>query len=333
MSIKKKICINPSFIVYVFLFCIFMVLFIASDVECESTDKPKLTIDTYPRVCNTGATAPLGAIIACELIGMPWQWEKFFTGTTMVIPQVDSIENEEERNRFSNLYYEKISHSDTHYAYTGLARKEFDLILVGGKPTRDELLLAETEDVVFDIQAVALDSLVFIVNIENPLQNITIRQIQDIYSGEITDWAELGFEPAKINAYISGENSDDHAYMVRSVMKGKKMMHGLPRLVLIAMIGPLNMLEQDVRGIGYSAFYFEEYLTQNKMIKRIAVNGVIPDRDSIRNRTYPLIRQLYIVVRSDMPQESAAYKIKEWLLSDQGQRLIEANGYLPLKSF
>ena len=68
---------------------------------------------------------------------------------------------------------------------------------------------------------------------------------------------------------------------------------------------------------------------QDERVKLVAVDGVMPDQDSIRQRKYPYTTDVYAVLRSDLPKDSLAHQLRDWLLSSEGQVLIEESGYVP----
>ncbi len=88
----------------------------------------------------------------------------------------------------------------------------------------------------------------------------------------------------------------------------------------------------DPAGIGYSIFFYEENMAPRKeSVRLLAVDGVIPSSASIRSRAYPYTTEVYAVTRDDLPKNSLARQLLDWLRSRGGQALIEDCGYVPLQ--
>ena len=115
--------------------------------------------------------------------------------------------------------------------------------------------------------------------------------------------------------------------MKELVMKGMKMIDP-PLMILLKMIAPFYAISEDPLGIGYSVYYYEEYMTPNELVKLIAVDGIKPDPERIQTQRYPFTTEVYAVVRTDSPPTSTAIHLRDWLLTPDGQDLIEQSGYV-----
>ncbi len=222
-----------------------------------------------------------------------------------------------------------IGHQGTHSAYLYLIDNEADLILVARSPSLEELELAQLSGVEFDIQPVALDAFVFIVNENNPLNGLSLDEIQRIYTGELTNWDQVGGTPGEIHPYQRDEQSGSQQLMLSLVMKNLPMIDA-PSLVLMKMIAPFYAISEDPLGIGYSVYYYEENMAPAEKIKLLAVNGIKPEYDSIKSRTYPFTTEVYTVIRVDSPPTSIAMRLRDWLLSNAGQEVVEKSGYVSI---
>jgi len=119
---------------------------------------------------------------------------------------------------------EAINHSTTHSAYVNLINQYHRVrIIFVTPPSKEELQLAEEWDVELDITPIAKDGFVFITHKSNPIDSLTVEQVQAIYSGEITNWKELGGENLAIRAYQREPNSGSQTAMEQLVMDGIKM--------------------------------------------------------------------------------------------------------------
>jgi hypothetical protein len=96
------------------------------------------------------------------------------------------------------------------------------------------------------------------------------------------------------------------------------------------MMGPFNAVGEDELGIGYSVYYYAVFMMPTPQVKLIAIDGVAPTSTNIADRIYPLTTEVYGVVREDMPRDSTAVILRDWLLTDDGQAAVAESGYVPL---
>lgn len=217
-----------------------------------------------------------------------------------------------------------------------------DFVLVARLPSEYELQEAHKVGVELDVQPVALDAFVFLVHVENPVDNLELDTVRRIYTGEITNWGEasggqvMGFG---IHAYQRNQQSGSQELMNALVMQGTPMADFPEMMILLGMTGPINTiggipsnmyLPGDSLGIGYSVYYYATYIYPHERIKLISIEGVFPTPDSIASRNYPLTTEVYAVIREGMPQNSNAVLLRDWLLTEQGQAVVEQSGYVPL---
>jgi len=244
---------------------------------------------------------------------------KPYTGTVEMGPIVQGID-------------ERIVHNGTHEAYVSLLQGYTDLILVARKPSPDERWIASTERIPLDVQPVALDAFVFLLHQENSLEGLTLDQLRAIYAGQILNWQEVGGADARINAYQRNPNSGSQELMLDLVMQGTEMASAPPEMIGTAMTGPYNQMHSDPNGIAYSIYYYKEHMAPKANVKLAAVNGVAPTPDHIADLSYPLTAPVYVVVRGDLPAGSAARYLRDWLLSAEGQAVVNESGYVSVQS-
>ena len=176
------------------------------------------------------------------------------------------------------------------------------------------------------------EAFVFFTNIKNQVDSLDLEQIQKIYTGEITNWREVGGRDAKIIAYQRPENSGSQTGMLSLVMKDKKMKEPTEKEYIETMMGIIDYVasyENGIDAIGYSYYYYANTMYKNEQMKLLGVNGVKPTNKTIQNGEYPLKSNYYMVTLKD--NESATLKkLKEELLSKRGQKIAESAGYVPL---
>lgn len=270
-------------------------------------------------------------------------------GSTVAIPMAVEFArqhlklSDEDANDFASF-------STTHYAYENLILKKsntlgmirssntfldeshpVDLIVVT-EPSDEEINLAKKENVEMIIEPVCYDAFVFITHKDNAVDNLTIEQIQKIYSGEITNWEEVGGKNQKIKAFQREQNSGSQTAMEKLVMKGIPMLP--PNIVKVAagmgmLVDVVGEYENSQASIGYTYKYYIDTLYKNENIKVIKVDGISPENESLRNKSYPFTTNYYGVIRKEDEQNTAG-KFLEWMLSSEGQKCIEQAGYIPL---
>jgi phosphate transport system substrate-binding protein len=294
------------------------------DIENEGTN-PKFQ---YPRVDGSTSTHPLEVLIACKRFDINYTWLRnpYFDDAYTVYP----FSNDPEKEYIVENISDNIVHHGTHGAYVNLIENRTDLILVARSPSKDELDLAKEMGVELEIKPVALDAFVFIVNINNPVNNLTVEQIQNIYTGNITNWTEVGGNNGNITPYLRNNNSGSHELMKSLVMKDLDII-GVPEIwILGGMMGPINKMHYDPSGICYSVYFYKEFMAPARSIKMIGVNGVYPNSVSIGSKEYVFTTEVYSVIRSDLPEDSEAYQLRDWILSKEGQDVVKESGYVPI---
>lgn len=265
-------------------------------------------------------------------------------GSTATIPITAEI-----ARQFFDLSNEKISgafrHNTTHDAYVNLIDKNVQSIDLSSQeqtvslifvtpPSDEETAYAKEKGVELDIKPVALDGFVFITHKDNPVDSLTVEQIKDIYSGKITNWKEVGGNDEKIVAYQREKNSGSQTAMENLVMQGEQLAD-CPKAMLVEGMGELIECVAEYKNntcsIGYTYYYYMNNLYKNENIKMIKVNGVSPENENLVSGEYIFTTAYYAVMRADEPNDSNIRRLRDYMLSDEGQQLIELAGYCPLK--
>jgi len=280
-----------------------------------------LTTNNYPEVDGSTSTEPLNIIIACKLFDIDYEW--LYLGQKVILPKTEVYHNK--------LWY-SIKSTQTHNSFINLIDKKADITLSARKMSPDEKSYAEKNGVRLIETPIALDAFIIIVNPENKIQSLTTIQIQDIYTGKITDWNEVGGGYSKpIQPYVRNPNSGSQELMELLVMKDLDIA-GFPyneEAAITSMVLTLDRVAEEIYSICYTVYYYLEYQSTSKSkVKPIAVNGIYPNAATIGDRSYPYTTEVYAVIRSDMDESSMAYKIYEWLQTEAGRQVIKESGYI-----
>ena len=99
----------------------------------------------------------------------------------------------------------------------------------------------------------------------------------------------------------------------------------------MGMAGPIDRVSQTANAIAYSVYYYEHFMSPHPNNKLIGVGGVMPTSETIANGTYPFTTEVYMVTRKDLKADSPAAKLRDWILSDAGQRVVADSGYVPIR--
>ena len=208
-----------------------------------------------------------------------------------------------------------MQYTNTRGAYQSLAEGTADIILCA-KPSAEQKAYAEQCGRELLYVPIAREAFVFIVNKDNPVDNLTAEQIRSIYSGEITSWSEVGGKHVLIDAVQRNEGSGSQTSML-GFMGDTPMKRN-----------PLTFFGS---AIGYSFRYYVEGIVGNGGVKMLSVNGVYPDSEHIANGSYPVTGDVLAVydAKNDNPNIPI---LLDFMRSETGQRIIEESGYSPLKA-
>ncbi|MEM0578462.1 phosphate ABC transporter substrate-binding protein [Flavobacterium polysaccharolyticum] len=174
--------------------------------------------------------------------------------------------------------------------------------------------------------ACAKDGLSVYLNKTNPVNELTIDQLSDIFSGAITNWKQVGGSDAKIQLYGRESSSGTFEFFKDHVVKTDfaRTCQTLPGTAAI-----VNAVKKDKYGIGYGGAAYAEGVKDCKIKKDAKSKGILPSAATIKNKTYPISRYLFMYLREKPTGETK--KFIDWILSAEGQNVIVEVGYYPLK--
>lgn len=207
-----------------------------------------------------------------------------------------------------------LQYRNTRGAYKAIVDGEVDIIICA-KPSEEQLAYAQEQGVELELVPIGREAFVFIVNSDNPVDGLTVDQIKGIYTGKYTNWAQLGGNNRLISPLQRNQGSGSQTAML-SFMGGEKIARDYNSFLGSA--------------IGFSFRYYVEDVVENGGVKMLALNGVYPSVENIKNESYPIVSNFYAVYRKDNTNENIPVVI-DWLLSEEGQQMIEDTGYVGLK--
>jgi phosphate transport system substrate-binding protein len=300
--------------------------------------------EEYPRIDGSTSSQPLGSLVACRLTRTSFAWGSHpFDGTRRLYPTTEpydptvklSLDFSDARHSMPTTIQgdllKRIEHTGTHESYTNLIARTADLIIVAREPSADEVALSREKGVRIRMAPVALDAFVFLVNRSNPIPSLTVEQIRAIYTGTLTNWSAVGGHADPIHPYQRNRNSGSQETMEKLVMKGLTMMQSRDLEVPISMLGPFNAIRHDRQGIGYTFQYYDTYMTRIPEVRIIAINGIQPTAEMIGKRAYSFVTEVFLAWLDDLPTPSPAQVVRDFLMSQAGQRVVAESGYVPIK--
>ncbi len=205
-----------------------------------------------------------------------------------------------------------MQYKNTVRGYQAIVDGTTDILFCAG-PSEQQKQYAMEKGVELAYVPIGLEGFVFFVNEDNPVNNLTVEQIRKIYAGEYTNWAEVGGANRVINPITrlqgSGSQTTFEAFMGEYEIGEKSP---------FAIMGG---------SLGFSFRFYMDGIVENDSVKMLSLNGVYPSAENIQNRSYPVVTQFYAIYRADNENENIPVLI-EWLLSNEGQSLIEQTGYV-----
>lgn len=304
--------------------------------EDEPNGSNNLTVWELPVIDGSDSTEPLRTILVSKLLGCDYQWKR-----NMPVIDYSGLRKVEIDNAPKGLS-SKMINSNTHPSFVKLIDGDADIIITARGISRDEAKYAAEKGVKLLEKPIAMDGLVFIVNAENPVKNLTHQQIKDIYLKRITNWKEVGGEDAPITPYVRNANSGSQEKFETIVMDEAEVeqMEVLNLEKGKLMWSPYDQLYRNKYGIAFTPYYYYKYIVDWEMVKTIGVNGVEPNKENLELKgapssikpdgksQYPFTTTVMVAIREDCPKDSQAYKIYEMLSTPEGQDIVEESGYI-----
>jgi phosphate transport system substrate-binding protein len=199
--------------------------------------------------------------------------------------------------------------------------------------TQVEINLARaqgTEPIEF---VVARDAIAVIVHPDNPVEQLTMQQISDIYSGKINNWMELGGEDRPVVRLSRETNSGTHIYFLEQVLRlgreDDKTLFATNTLLLPSSEGITAEIRENPNAIGYEGLGY--VIPEVKVVAVQDVGGeeyVLPSVETVNNLAYPIARDLYIYTSGEPTGVEREYL--EWILSEEGQEIVMVLGFVPI---
>jgi phosphate transport system substrate-binding protein len=179
---------------------------------------------------------------------------------------------------------------------------------------------------------IARDAIAVIVNAENPVNQLTLQQISDIYSGKITNWKDVGGDDRPIVKLSRETNSGTHVYFLETVLRmgnsDDETLFSMDTLLLPSSEGIIAEVRQNPNAIGYDGLgYVPEDLKMIAIAKETDTY-VLPSIPTVNDKSYPIARDLYMYTNGEPTGVIKEYI--EWILSEEAQAIVAELGFVPV---
>lgn len=197
----------------------------------------------------------------------------------------------------------------------------------------DELKQAEEKQIKPVEHIIARDAIAVIVNKANPVSQLTLQQISDIYSGKISNWKEVGGEDRPIVRLSRETNSGTHVYFLETVLrqgnKKDKTLFSMDTLLLPSSEGIINEVRSNPNAIGYDGLgYVPKDLKMLAIAQKEGQPYVLPSIASVNDKSYAIARDLYMYTAGEATGAEKDYI--DWILSPEAQEIVAQLGFVPI---
>lgn len=201
---------------------------------------------------------------------------------------------------------------NTRGAYKGIVDGTADIIFCA-KPSDEQVQYGLDNGVELELTPIGREAFVFLVNKNNPVDNLSMAQLKDIYTSKITNWKQVGGANRPINIVQRNKGSGSQTTLEK--LFGRDISSNF--------FGPLGA------SIGFSFRFYVEELTEHGHIKMLKLNDVYPDREHVQDNSYPIVSNFFAVTRKGEANPNVQ-KVLDFILSPTGQEIINDVGYVGL---
>ena len=265
----------------------------------------------------------LALVLATEVIAAEKQTLQI-EGSTTVGPIADAFA-EAFQNRYSDLDI-TVNKSGSGTGAAALVDGRCDIAIMSRFMKDKEYKKAVSNGIYPVAHVVAMDGVCSVVHPSNPVKELTTAQVRDIYKGKINNWKEVGGPDLKIVVISRDTSSGTYETFHKLVMKKQEMASGVEYVNSNPQAHA--RVKTTVGAIGYVGIGF---LDAN--VKALKLDGVMPSRETIASGTFPVARPLFMFTNGYPKLGSMTHKFCSFYLSETGQEIIEAKGFVPVTNY
>jgi phosphate transport system substrate-binding protein len=226
----------------------------------------------------------------------------------------------------------KSQHPDTTFdiaaegSATGFAALIDKTAVIGmaSRPAKpEEIATAKTKGVDLKPTTVAYDGIAVIVNSANRIKGLTKKQVEQIFTGDMTDWSAVGGAPGKISTYTRNTSSGTYAEFKELAMKKRDYARDSQKMAGNEQIA--SEVAKNPSGVGYVGLAY----TKAEGIKVVPIDGAIPTKETVLDKNYPYARPTFFYTDGD--PAGTAKEFIDFTVSDAGQKIVNQVGFVPIK--
>lgn len=183
----------------------------------------------------------------------------------------------------------------------------------------------------FDLRytPVAWDALAIIVNPKNPVQGLSLEQLRDVLAGKHTAWSTVGGGAGPVNLYAVAGPNDGVEWSLRRLMFGRGSVHIASKRWYLNTQQLEDAIALDPNGIGVTLL---SNVHGNARVRPLAIDGVVPSLATMRDGSYPLVTELYVVGRPSGVTLAKTQQVKDFIRNDPAmQQAMRAKQMLPYR--
>ena len=192
------------------------------------------------------------------------------------------------------------------------------------RPTKpEEAAAAKAKGVTFKETIVAYDGIAVIVNSANPVKGLTKKKVEQIFTGDVTDWSAVGGSGGKISAYTRNTSSGTYSEFKELAMKKRDYAPDSQKMAGNEQIA--SEVSKNPNGVGYVGLAY----TKASGIKVVAIDGAIPSKESVLGKKYPYARPTFYYTNGE--PSGLSKQFVDFTISDAGQKIVEQVGFVPIR--
>lgn len=261
----------------------------------------RFTRENFPKLDGSTSMVPLGNGIASVLLG-------------------------ESREATASL----ISFNRTTQSFRNLCSGDSDIV-IAAEPKSEVFQEMGKASFPYEMEQIATEALVFVVNENNPINSLTAEQVRGIYAGEITNWSQVGGKDAPIAAFQRNPTAGSQVMMEKLVMGDTPMMEAPAAMVpgeMGQLIEAVRSYDNSANAIGYTVFYYAADMQMAQGLKILQIDGVTPCAETLRSGEYPFLNGYYACISALAGADTPQRILYDWLISQAGQELLTLEGYV-----
>jgi phosphate transport system substrate-binding protein len=195
---------------------------------------------------------------------------------------------------------------------------------MSSRPTKpEEVAAAKAKGVNFKETIVAYDGIAVIVNAANPVKGLTKKQVEQIFTGDVTDWSAVGGSGGKISVYTRNTSSGTYSEFKELAMKKRDYAPDSQKMAGNEQIA--QEVGKNPNGVGYVGLAY----IKASGIKVVAIDGVSPSKESVLGKAYPYARPTFYYTNGE--PIGLVKQFVDFTVSDAGQKIVEQVGFVPIK--